>query len=606
MLKYEDKVKKTRTESALKCTILLGVSILLVGVLLNFTSAYDFDNVASSVQLIKGESYTLDKQVIEYNPLWEKYAPVEIKNLYGLGETLAEVVLTEHTETCGNDCLSKFTIYISETSSPIDEIYFYRLDEGKRELVNIRNYNFQYIGNIKVFKEECSELTEEDISKGLKYYNKCILIPNGEHKGLINYDLKDKLPSGTYEFVLNGQKAQYMSIDWVIKTQGKILTSWATWGNISIGSQAEVILNSPTNNSIQYNSIIITNATANVTGGALLINSTLYDNSTGSWEARNTTNISDLEGIPILYSSYGTGGPMGVYGITFTTASGDFQKVKSFSGSNSPTTFLLKDAGDGLLASGQSNIYNYILQPSTVYKLMYSATTTNGELFTVGVNSSYISSVTPFSPTTSPSNLLHDMGLSFEKVYINLTKTFSNKYSLTTINWNYKFCDSDGACGFATANKTFSTVSFLENSQTYTTPVTFGSSQTFIINVSYDSASYSNIGASLVYNGTSYTGTKGGTGDIVNFTRSITIPTPLTNTNYTFYWNISLSNGTQYYFSSTTKNQTVQSVTVDNCSTNTNVLYNFTIVDEDTQVKINGVTKNSLGNINIQLYNLCS
>jgi len=46
------------------------------------------------------------------------------------------------------------------------------------------------------------------------------------------------------------------------------LESWATWGNISSGDDAEVILNSPADNAIVYYPEVTFNATAEVTGGA--------------------------------------------------------------------------------------------------------------------------------------------------------------------------------------------------------------------------------------------------------------------------------------------------------------------------------------------------
>jgi hypothetical protein len=62
-----------------------------------------------------------------------------------------------------------------------------------------------------------------------------------------------------------------------METQNKVVSEWATWGNISTGAQAEVILNSPTNGATVYTNLVTTNASANVTGGAYLVNATLYD-----------------------------------------------------------------------------------------------------------------------------------------------------------------------------------------------------------------------------------------------------------------------------------------------------------------------------------------
>ena len=57
-------------------------------------------------------------------------------------------------------------------------------------------------------------------------------------------------------------------------------------------SEASVTLNSPANNSISSTNEVTLNASAEVTNGAYLTNATLYDNSTGTWGARNTTNLS--------------------------------------------------------------------------------------------------------------------------------------------------------------------------------------------------------------------------------------------------------------------------------------------------------------------------
>jgi len=80
-----------------------------------------------------------------------------------------------------------------------------------------------------------------------------------------------------------------------MKTNGKWLNEWATWGNISQGDDAEVILNSPSDNNISYYNPVPFNATANVTNGAELKNMSLWTNETGSWAERNITNISAID-----------------------------------------------------------------------------------------------------------------------------------------------------------------------------------------------------------------------------------------------------------------------------------------------------------------------
>ena len=143
-----------------------------------------------------------------------------------------------------------------------------------------------------------------------------------------------------------------------------------------------------------------------------------------------------------------------------------------------------------------------------------------------------------------------------------------------------------------------------EISETFSNSTLEGNTETFTINITINSTTYTNSRASLVYNGTSNTGTKTGSGDSLLFTRDLIIPNVDAQTNLTFYWEIVLNNGTDSPFNSTFHNQTVDVLTVDNCTTNTNVLYNFTIVDEKSQMFLNPTNQNTSGKLNLQIFTL--
>jgi len=67
---------------------------------------------------------------------------------------------------------------------------------------------------------------------------------------------------------------------------------------ISFASAAvTTTLNSPADDSTVYNNLVTFNATASVTDGATLTNMSLWTNESGSWETRNSTNISTINGI---------------------------------------------------------------------------------------------------------------------------------------------------------------------------------------------------------------------------------------------------------------------------------------------------------------------
>lgn len=99
-----------------------------------------------------------------------------------------------------------------------------------------------------------------------------------------------------------------------------------------------------------------------------------------------------------------------------------------------------------------------------------------------------------------------------------------------------------------------------ENSQTYNVSTSENKSEGFIINLTYDNSYYNGITADLIYNGTSYSGTKIGNGSNILFTRNIELEEEISGISYqknnSFYWTIYLTNITgTYSFNSQTNNQ---------------------------------------------------
>jgi hypothetical protein len=88
----------------------------------------------------------------------------------------------------------------------------------------------------------------------------------------------------------------------------------------------------------------------------------------------------------------------------------------------------------------------------------------------------------------------------------------------------------------------------IEISQTYNTSAYETDSQTFKVNYVYDSSAWDSTSATFNYDGTSYTATKQGTGDNINFTKTIDVSEVDSASNKSFYWNIALSNSTGTYY----------------------------------------------------------
>lgn len=114
-------------------------------------------------------------------------------------------------------------------------------------------------------------------------------------------------------------------------------------------------------------------------------------------------------------------------------------------------------------------------------------------------------------------------------------------------------------------------------------------SETFSANISYTSSLWTSISANLIYNGVSYATTQTGSGDSLVFSRSINVPSVTTQTNYSFYFTVSLTNSTgTYNFNSATNNQTVNFFIFQLCNATYNIPFlNFTFTNEMTDGVLN-------------------
>jgi len=138
-------------------------------------------------------------------------------------------------------------------------------------------------------------------------------------------------------------------------------------------------------------------------------------------------------------------------------------------------------------------------------------------------------------------------------------------------------------------NLTSWTYKLLEVNQTYNAEVTEGSLETFLAHTKLGSGISIEDAVLFNYNNSETTGQAFTLGDY-NILRKANylVPSVSTDTNFTFYWAVTLSDSTEINLSS--QNQTVYNLAVDNCSSYTNELYNFTIVDEEEQTLLPNVT----------------
>ncbi len=136
--------------------------------------------------------------------------------------------------------------------------------------------------------------------------------------------------------------------------------------------------------------------------------------------------------------------------------------------------------------------------------------------------------------------------------------TFGNS-NLSSRSWNY---------------------TIFENSRSFSANTLEGTTELIQLNYSID-PSFQASTVNLVYNGTQHSTTITPSGQIVISTINLAIPSVTVEENISFFWSIVLTSG--LIINTSASNQTVGILSLDDCSVNTNLVYNFTLNDEETQ-----------------------
>ncbi len=280
--------------------------------MINFNSSHRFSAIflvlavcfIVSVSALDLSTVSLEKVGVDWDNIdsftkdISSYGKYEIRNsVLGIPflslSKVADIELIDNSDTCGIDCFAEKEITLYNDGILIDDIIFKtkQADNSWAEQ-NIRSYQFSYQGEIQDYKTVCT-LSKELSLNGTRTET-CTQVEDGTHIGTINYEMGEVVKAGTYDLRLDGQKKPSRTVDWIVKTNGVWTDEWAIWGNISLGDDAEVILNSPADDSIAYVNPATFNASANVTSGASLVNISLWNNASGSWENKETQNIKEI------------------------------------------------------------------------------------------------------------------------------------------------------------------------------------------------------------------------------------------------------------------------------------------------------------------------
>jgi len=167
---------------------------------------------------------------------------------------------------------------------------------------------------------------------------------------------------------------------------------------------------------------------------------------------------------------------------------------------------------------------------------------------------------------------------------------------ISDYEWNVLYCamnSSGHLCQMASANRTFDIILFGTTTQFWKNQTFESSKEYFYVNATYNSSIYLSLEGSLIYNGTSYTGTNIGSGNNLIFNKSIIVPPTTVQSNASFYWSFILNDGSSLFSINTTiNNQTIIPLSLVNitghpsCGTGYFDTINFTFAGAENRTKL--------------------
>jgi len=178
-------------------------------------------------------SALLDHKII--SPETSKGYPVIIhKDI--LGQEVQSFKLTEHTASCLIDCSSEQEITLQYDGELIEDIRFINQRGKEVEIpyqLKLKIGTENYEENIPVNEEVCKEKLELNLSLTkecrtvITSYKKVTM----ERNIYKNYSLDEKLPKGTYNLLIIGEKRSKDDIDWIIKSNNLWNDEMAVWNS---------------------------------------------------------------------------------------------------------------------------------------------------------------------------------------------------------------------------------------------------------------------------------------------------------------------------------------------------------------------------------------
>jgi len=177
----------------------------------------------------------------------------------------------------------------------------------------------------------------------------------------------------------------------------------------------------------------------------------------------------------------------------------------------------------------------------------------------------------------------------------NITITCGDNVSINlsygTYDWFVYANDTTSSLG--SDNQTTYYAALINNSETGNATSYETRAEIFSVNLTYPSSEFT-ISAVLNFNGTEYAATRTGAGDIAIFTKTLDMPlVGAGGFNHTYFFNITLNNGTNLYYQTNNTNITVNEITFSHCGAGETVFLNYTFKDAELDIFIDASVPSS-------------
>jgi len=544
---------------------------------------------------------SLDKS-IKKDITTSKYGKININD--GT-KKLIDIELKENSEGCKINCYANGTYTIYQDGIFISKIKFKVLNGG-------RWYTYSTFKDYKIYIKD--------------------------NKGWKEYKEGDSIKAGNYEFRLEGTKKEFQTLDWIIYFNDVALDEWAYWGVAhlypnDIGNAGESWYNETSGSSHCGGGSGIQIVDQSGVGVACSVWSSGGWDNTAKISSVNLTNYQYIDTIYIKFTqSFNTARfgnvhskiwifgndvhPMGATSPPSSSSgsfSGNWKFVKSGTdynyynttsntliGTITPTNTNISVEAYGQDSCGEgghaasttiSNLTYYY--GTNAINVTFITPTNNQEISTLNSNSTLAFNISTNISISSLSNItlyLNNVQINYSVITgIKNESFFNHSISLLTLgnnNVTAKVCDVDNECFYQYIN--LNTLPIIINSKSYNATTYETASETYSLNISFDYNNYTSITASLVYNNSTYSSTKTGTGANLLFYKTLDLPSYYLGTN-NLYWIINITNSTDTTtYNSSMDSQTVSPIQLGLCNSTLNISYiNFTFKDESTENFIN-------------------